>query len=338
MNSVAVVDAKRIGQVESGDSSSARLNSLKVGDIIRARIFRFDPSIDREPRYDDYEVPYSRKMRVLDVLNYITEDLEEDIAYRWFCGVKKCGTCAVRMNGREVLSCWESAEPVMLIEPLRHAPLVRDLVIDRGPYENLVSRLMPWLERKESYAGFPERISHRDMESATHALDCLSCMSCVSACPVLDLGDETNFSGPAPLVQLGQMALDPRDNMDRGALAIDVAGIFNCVSCYKCEEACPAGIPIVTGIIEPLKAMAYQSRAAASRHATAFNEIIEERGRLDPSKLVLKTQGLNAVFHIGRVLRLLLHGKIYPLRTLFGKPIPQIDKIRKIFERTRGTS
>jgi succinate dehydrogenase/fumarate reductase iron-sulfur protein len=332
----AVIDAKRLGQAESSDSEKARLYAMREGDIIHARIFRFDPTKDEAPRFDEYQVPYSKKMRVLDVLNYIAEDLEEDIAYRWFCGVKKCGTCAIRMNGREVLSCWESAEPVMVLEPLRHAPIVRDLVIDRGPYEKLVARLLPWLKRKDPYVAFPERLSHRDMEGAAEALDCLSCMCCLSACPVLDLGDATNFSGPAPLVQLAQTALDPRDSMDRGRLAADVAGIFNCVSCYRCEEACPVHLPVVSGMIEPLKAMAFKSEPEAARHASVFSDIIQRRGRIDPSELVLRTQGAAALLHVGRVLRLWLRGKIYPLRTVFGKPIEGINHIRKIFEHTRN--
>jgi len=315
MNVVANIDARRIGQVESGDSSKARLYSLKEGDFVRVRIQRFDPARDERPSYDEHEVPYSKKMRVLDVLNYISEDMESDFAYRWYCGVKKCGTCAVRMNGREVLACWESAEPDMVIEPLRHVPIVRDLVVDRAPYEKLLARLLPWLDRKEKYSGWPERISHRDMKPATEALNCLSCMACMSACPVLDLGTETNFSGPAPLVQLAQVAL-------------------NCVSCYKCEEVCPVGIPIVSGIIEPLKAMAATSRPASAKHALVFSDIIERRGKIDPSELVLRTQGFRAVGHLGRVIRLLLRGKIYPLRMIFGKPVAQIEKIKNLFERT----
>jgi fumarate reductase (CoM/CoB) subunit B len=334
MTQAVMIDAKRVGQAEAGDGPLARLTRMSEGETVRARIFRFDPSSDKEPRYVEYEVPYTRKMRVLDVLNYIAEDLEEDIAYRWFCGVKKCGTCAVRLNGREVLACWEPAEPHMLIEPLKHAPLIRDLVVDREPYEQLVFRLLPWLKRESAYAGFPERLSHRDMEPAVHALDCLSCLACLSACPVLDLGNETNFSGPAPLVQLAQTALDPRDSMDRGGLAHDIAGIFNCVSCYKCEEVCPVGIPVVSGIIEPLKAKAYVSRPAATRHAHVFSAIIRRRGHMDPSELVLRTQGITALSRIGRVLRLLWHGKINPLRTFFGRPMHHIDEIREIFERT----
>ncbi len=193
-------------------------------------------------------------MRVLDALNYVAEHFAEDLAYRWFCGSKMCGTCAVRMNGREVLACWESVEPNMTLEPLRNLPVVRDLVVDRGPYDDRVAIFEPWLVRDHEYAGFPEPLTHKDMKDASKALDCISCMSCLSACPVVGLGDLTDFAGPAPLVQLAQTALDVRNDPRKVASALEHAGIFNCVSCYKCEEACPAKIPIVSQVIEPLKA------------------------------------------------------------------------------------
>ena len=206
-------------------------------------------------------------MRVLDALNWIAENQAADLAYRWFCGSKMCGTCAVRMNGREVLACWEAVEPEMTIEPLRNLPVIRDLVVDRGPFERKVAELEPWLERTEPYAGFPEPLSHKEMKSASKALDCIGCMCCYSACPVIGLGDLTDFAGPAPLVQLGQTALDPRNDPGEGRpLARRAPASFNCVSCYKCEEVCPASIPIVSRVIEPLKAKAAALVPAMARH------------------------------------------------------------------------
>lgn len=325
------VEARRIGQAETHDGPGARLERLGEGDTVRAKVFRFDPRQDPEPRYETYDVPYSKWMRVLDVLNYVAEDLEVDLSYRWYCGGAMCGTCAVRVNGREVLACWEPAEPEMVIEPLRNAPVIRDLVIDRTPYESRVLRMMPWLTRKKPYDGFPEPLSHRDMAKASRALECLSCMACFSACPVVGLGDETRFAGPAPLVQFAQTALDPRDELDRGRIALEQGSVFDCVSCYKCEEACPAGIPIVTGVIEPLKALAFKSVPARSRHAGAFLRIVRSRGRIDPSALILSVQGLAALRNLGRVVKLLLRGKIDPIKTFLGFRVERIEEIRQIF-------
>ncbi len=207
-----------------------------------------------------------------------------DLAYRWFCGSKMCGTCAVRMNGREVLACWEAVEPEMTIEPLRNLPVIRDLVVDRAPFDRKVAALEPWLERPTAYAGFPEPLSHKDMKNASKALDCIGCMCCYSACPVIGLGDLTDFAGPAPLVQLGQTALDPRNDPGKVARSLPLTGIFNCVSCYKCEEVCPAAIPIVTQVIEPLKAKAAALRPAWRSTPFALRAIVAARGAVDPDR------------------------------------------------------
>jgi fumarate reductase (CoM/CoB) subunit B len=333
VTSLSAEPASRLGQAETGDGQQARLDAIHDGDYITAVIRRFDPTTDDQPYDETYRVPYSKWMRVLDVLNYVAEDLEQDLAYRWACGVKKCGTCAMRVNGREVLACWEAASPHMLIEPLRHLPIVRDLVVDRAPYEERVYQLSPWLHRGTPYSGFPERLPHREMIDAVKATDCVSCMACYSACPVLDLGDVTQFSGPAPLVQMAQVALDPRDNLDRGKIANEEAHIFECVSCYRCEEVCPVGIPIVTGIIEPLKARAYRSQPG--RHQKAFSEIIAQRGRIDPSLLIIKSQRWRILLQPIRALKLLLRRKINPMRTFWSRPIPMLADVQRLFARFR---
>jgi len=315
----AMPDAKRMGQAEHHDTLAARNARLHSGDTIIVEVLRSDPDTGEDARFERFEVHYTSAMRVLDALNHIAEHQAPDLAYRWLCGSKMCGTCAVRMNGREVLACWEAVEPEMRIEPLGNLSVVRDLVVDRAPYEERVAQFEPWIERQEgAYLGFPEPLTHRDMLDASKALDCISCMSCYSACPVIGLGDLTNFAGPAPLVQLAQTALDPRQNPTKIAAMLEVAGLFNCVSCYKCEEVCPARIPIVTRVIEPLKRKAVQLRPTEAKHPRIFRDIVARRGRIDPSELVLRIQGFKALLTVSRVLRLLVRRKVKPLRTLFG--------------------
>ena len=309
-------DASRLGQVERYDTLAARNSRLAIGDTLTVRVRRFER--EAGAMVQEFRLPYQRAMRVLDALNWIAENVASDLAYRWFCGSKMCGTCAVRMNGREVLACWEAVEPEMTIEPLRNLPVIRDLVVDRAPFDRKVESLEPWIERTEPYAGFPERLSHKDMKSASKALDCIACMACYSACPVVGLGDLTNFAGPAPLVQLGQTALDPRNDPAKVARALAQTDIFSCVSCYKCEEVCPASIPIVTRVIEPLKARAAALVPAMARHPNVLRRIVAARGRVDPGALVLGVQGLAALRNLPRILRMLVRGKINPARTLLG--------------------
>jgi succinate dehydrogenase/fumarate reductase iron-sulfur protein len=315
----AGVDARSIGKVANFDSLAARNQRLAAGDPVRLRIRRAGGDLGEQIRFDSFEVPYQKSMRVLDALIYVADHLAPDLAYRWFCGSKMCGTCAIRMNGREVLACWEAVEPEMTIEPLRNLPVVRDLVVDRAPYEARVAAFEPWLVRDHDYVGFPEPLTHKEMKHASKALDCISCMACFSACPVIGLGDLTDFAGPAPLVQLAQTALDARNDPEKVAGALEHAGIFNCVSCYKCEEACPAKIPIVSQVIEPLKAKTAKLRPGLAKHSLTFSSIIASRGRIDPTELVLRVQGMKAVQNMARALRLLIAGKINPFRTLFRK-------------------
>jgi succinate dehydrogenase/fumarate reductase iron-sulfur protein len=312
---VPAVDGRRLGQVEQHDTLAARNSRLTPGDLLTLKVRRSE-ALAGDDVYQEFRVPYQKWMRVLDALNWIAENAAPDLAYRWFCGSKMCGTCAVRMNGREVLACWEAVEPNMVIEPLRNLPVVRDLVVDRTRYEEKVASLQPWIERHEPYAGFPEPLTHKEMKNASKALDCISCMCCYSACPVIGLGNLTDFAGPAPLVQLGQTALDPRNNPQKLRRSLELTGIFNCISCYKCEEACPAHIPIVSGVIEPLKAKAAQLNPEMARHSFALRDIVARRGRVDPGELILRVQGLRGLRNLRRIWRLFARRKINPIKTL----------------------
>ena len=151
------------------------------------------------------------------------------------------------------------------------------------------------------------------MKDASKALDCIGCMCCYSACPVIGLGDLTDFAGPAPLVQLGQTALDPRNSPAKVARSLALTGIFNCVSCYKCEEVCPAAIPIVSRVIEPLKAKAAQllpEMAASCARAARDRRGARPRrsGRTGAARA-----GSARAARLPRIVRLLLRGKINPL-------------------------
>src|ERR1041385_1322042 len=154
------LDARRLGQAERHDSLKARNSRLTAGDPIAIRIRRFDPDAGGD-NYQDFQVPYQKWMRVLDALNWVAENASPDLAFRCFCGSKMCGSCAVRMNGREVLACWEAVESDMTIEPLRNLPVIRDLVVDRAPFDRKVEMLEPWIERTAAYTGFPEPLNHK---------------------------------------------------------------------------------------------------------------------------------------------------------------------------------
>lgn len=303
-------------------------------DTIRVRIRRFDPASDEAPRYDTFDVPARPWMRVLDVLDYVHETLAEDVAYRWFCGVKKCGTCAVTVNGSPALACWEPARPEMTIEPLANLPLVRDLVTERHPCREGLQALRPLIERTADYPGFPEPLAWEAMNRALHLRDCILCLACHAACPVMAQPD-SGFAGPMLLVALAELALDPRDGADRARLA-EEAGVFKCVSCYECERVCPAEIPIVKEAIEPLKHRAYRrGEGAGAHHARVFLDVVKKHGRLSAPHVVVGTKGAS-LETLGVGLRMMARGKVSPVRALLGRSKKGAEAIRTLYEKSEG--
>lgn len=77
-----------------------------------------------------YEVPCASSDRVAQVLRYIYEHIDGDIAYRpCFCKRGSCGLCMMVVNGKCVKTCLAAVSPVMHIEPLP-LPVIRDLVVE----------------------------------------------------------------------------------------------------------------------------------------------------------------------------------------------------------------
>ena len=99
-----------------------------------------------------YSVPYAPRMRILDALLFIQENLEPDLAFRWNCGEGVCGSCAGEVDGKPVLMCkteiMENMQNIR-IEPLKVFPVIKDLVTDPSEVYEKLSRLKPYFTGKE---------------------------------------------------------------------------------------------------------------------------------------------------------------------------------------------
>ncbi len=98
----------------------------------KVTIFRFDPTVDKESRYETYRVPEDgwKNLTVLDTLRYICEHMDPGLSFRESCRIKAiCNICLVRMNKKTVLACDTQSTAEMLIEPVANYPLLKDLVV-----------------------------------------------------------------------------------------------------------------------------------------------------------------------------------------------------------------
>lgn len=256
-------------------------------------ITRSDSRSDAAPRVQRFTVEADPTERVLDVLLTIKRDQDATLSFRYSCAHGVCGSDAMRINGRERLACKTlvrdvtgalTAAPKMpagkdapapapnptaadgtaliRVEPLRHFPVERDLVVDQTEFFRRLRSVAPYLLPAEGSA--PEngkevlqtQQQHAQFEDATK---CISCGACFSACPVL----ETNprFLGPAAIVQAARFVEDSRD----WGLAprLDVLdqpdGVWPCENHFECTRVCPREIK-VTRLINLMKRRVTQER------------------------------------------------------------------------------
>lgn len=85
--------------------------------IIKVKVFRFNPLKDKEPSYKTYEVPLVEGMSVLNVLNYIYENIDGSLSYYYSCRRGSAACCAMMVNGEAVMACATLANGDMTIEP-----------------------------------------------------------------------------------------------------------------------------------------------------------------------------------------------------------------------------
>lgn len=99
------------------------------------KVYRFNPENDKEPYYDTFHMEYSagERMTVMNLLAYIGDELDETLSFFMHsaCGQGICGRCAVKVNGKTVLSC----NTVLTGEDITIEPaggrIIKDLVTEK---------------------------------------------------------------------------------------------------------------------------------------------------------------------------------------------------------------
>jgi succinate dehydrogenase/fumarate reductase-like Fe-S protein len=98
---------------------------------ITAKVFRFDPTADKESHFQDYEVPFVEGMSAMNALDYIYQNLDGSLAYydHAGCALGICARCTGKVNGKAGLFCQIPVEGDVRIEPVSTSNVVKDLVI-----------------------------------------------------------------------------------------------------------------------------------------------------------------------------------------------------------------
>jgi fumarate reductase iron-sulfur subunit len=234
-----------------------------MGDTITLQVSRYRPEQETEPVFQEYQVPCKKDWVVLDALNYIKDNLDGTLTFRWSCRMGICGSCGMTVNGEPKLTCaaflTDYAPGPIRVEPLANFPVIRDLVIAMDDFLAKLGKVTPWIVRKQEkplaegeYLQTPEQLDDYKQYSM-----CINCMLCYAACPVVGL--DPHFLGPAAIALAQRYNLDSRDEGSKQRLEVlsQHDGIWGCTFVGECTKACPKHVD-PAGAIQRYKLQAVQ--------------------------------------------------------------------------------
>src|SRR6478752_4548109 len=201
---------------------------------VTLRIQRFNPEVDAEAHYEEYQVLAHATDRVLDALHQIKWDQDGSLSFRRSCAHGVCGSDAMRINGKNRLACKTLIKDVnpdkpITVEPIKGLPVEKDLIVDMEPFF--------------------------DRDRFDDTTKCILCAACTTSCPVF--WNDGQYFGPAAIVNAHRFIFDTRDDGAAQRLEIlnDKEGVWRCRTTFNCTEACPRGIEVTKAIQEVKRAL-----------------------------------------------------------------------------------
>ena len=212
---------------------------------IEIQVLRYRPEEEDKPVWQSYYVPFTNDMSVLQGLQYIKDEIDGSVTFRWSCRMAICGSCGMMINGKPMLSCSTFLRDLLpgpvRVEALAHFPIERDLVVSVGEFVSKLEGIKPYIIPKEKrelsqgeYLQTPQQLEQFEQFSS-----CINCMLCYAACPQFGLNPD--FTGPGVLALLHRYNADSRDGgrAERMKIVNAEEGVWGCTAVGYCSEVCP---------------------------------------------------------------------------------------------------
>jgi succinate dehydrogenase / fumarate reductase iron-sulfur subunit len=217
---------------------------------------------NQEGRFETYTArDVSEHMSFLEMLDVVNEGLvaegQEPLAFDHDCREGICGSCGFMINGEphgplpETTVChlhmrnYRDGDELWL-EPWRARafPVIRDLIVDRTPFDTIIAA-GGYVSVRTGSA--PEAnatlVPKDDAELAMDAAECIGCGACVAACP--------NASAMLfTAAKVTHLAVLPQGQPERYARVVDMVAAMDdqhfghCTNHGACQNACPKGISV----------------------------------------------------------------------------------------------
>ncbi len=200
---------------------------------------------DADPRLQVFSYEGKGDLTVADWLTEInqTEAKADRIAWECGCMEKKCGACAMRINGIPRLACSVFLKDAakrgkILLEPHSKFPLVKDLVVDRTSMFEMLRTMKVWTQEKQTSA------YGQNYDLQYKAGQCLQCGCCLEVCPNFLAGG--TFGGAAAMVEAYKAIEQNEHNAHRTEMmaAYNIRFFSGCGQALSCQKVCPMHLPL----------------------------------------------------------------------------------------------
>ncbi len=240
---------------------------------IELEVFRYHPDPPdgkgTGPSFQSYQVPYNDDWVVLDALNWVKDNADGTLAFRWSCRMGVCGSCGMMVNGEPKLTCAAFLKDYyprpIRIEPLTNFPVERDLVIQMDDFMAKLQSVKPYIIRDDvdQTDGGEFRQTPAQLAQYKQFSMCINCMLCYAACPVM--GSEPEFVGPAALALAHRYNKDSRDQgtAERLQIMMEHEAVWGCTFVGECAQVCPKNV-------DPAGAIQQAKTAAAAAYFKGF--------------------------------------------------------------------
>lgn len=178
---------------------------------------------------------------VLGMLNELNlnKDLKDKIAFKQSCLQKKCGACAMRINGRPNLACKVKVKDLgdhIILEPLKKFPVVEDLVVDRTIMQENLKTLNAYLDGEAI-------VNEKRNELSYEASRCLQCGCCLEVCPNFMIGN--GFTGISSVTILSRIINESeKEKLKEISKNYNKHVFEGCGKSLSCVDICPINIKI----------------------------------------------------------------------------------------------
>jgi len=179
---------------------------------------------------------------VLDGLIHIKNNVDGTLGFRRSCREGICGSCAMNINGKNTLACLCPIEEKMVIYPLPHMPIIRDLIPDMKNFYKQYGEIKPWLQNSNK-TGEENLQSIEDRKKLDGMYECILCACCSTSCPSYWWNSD-KYLGPAVLMQAYKWIEDSRDEatIERMEYLDDAMKLYRCKTIMNCSNTCPKGL------------------------------------------------------------------------------------------------